>query len=50
MDTSVKGRPKTTWRRTVEKELKELRHWEKTGMGGENSLLPYVPLGVTGSM
>ena len=41
-----RGRPKTTWRRTVEKGLRELNYsWStiKIGSVGKISLLPYVP-------
>ena len=45
-----RGRPKTTWRRTVEKGLTSsvtagapLKNWLKIGSVGTISLLPYVP-------
>ena len=43
-----RGRPKTTWRRTVEKVLRELtagaplKNWLKIGSVGKISLLPNV--------
>ena len=48
------GRPKTTWRRTVEKEFRQKRwsSWSKsgaqrrTGLIGERQLQPYAPHGV----
>ena len=39
-----RGRPKTTWRRMVETELRELNYsWLEIGRVGKTSLLPYVP-------
>ncbi|XP_071141986.1 uncharacterized protein [Mytilus edulis] len=49
-----RGRPKTTWRRTIETEMKERGYtWEtiekkqKTERSGGNLSLPYVPKGIT---
>ncbi|XP_078318223.1 uncharacterized protein LOC144620670 [Crassostrea virginica] len=51
-----RGGPKTTWRRTVEAELKEinqtwgpLKGWLKIATNGEPLLLPYIPAGITGN-
>ena len=53
-DKRMCGRPKTTWLRTVEAELKKMNHsWgiiqrlALTDRGGGASLLPYTPAGVT---
>ncbi len=50
------GRPKNTWRRTVETELRGLNQsWNtfqqlaKTDSSGGTLLLPYVPVGTMGS-
>ena len=49
------GRPKKTWRRTVEGELKTLHHtwgpfknWPRTDRSGVNLLPPYMPAGIVG--
>ena len=43
-----RGRPKITWRRTVEKEIKEMgKTWEGIkfmARCGGNTLLPYMPV------
>jgi len=49
------GRPKTAWRRTVEKRIQvrevdqlggsQGRRQRKTGLGGERKLQPYAPHG-----
>ena len=53
-----RDRPKKTWQRTVEAEMKNMNlswgtiQWlaSDRDRGGGNSLLPYMPTGVTGSM
>ena len=52
-----RDRPKKTWQRTVEAEMKNMNlswgsiQWlaSDRDSGGGNSLLPYMPTGVTGS-
>ena len=45
-----RGRPRTTWRRTVESEIKNMKYsWgslTRLAQGGGTLLLPYTPLGV----
>jgi hypothetical protein len=45
-----RGRPKRTWRRTVEEEIgkvgKKLEPWLRTGYAGDASRKPYSPEGV----
>ena len=44
-----RGRPKTTWRKTVETELSE-RQLRKTRPGGKETLMrPHAPLGEIGT-
>jgi hypothetical protein len=51
-----RGRPKKTWRRTIEDEAMEmerpgvkLRGWLTTEPDGKASLMPYAPVGATGT-